>query len=228
VARITTYATLATAVQAYLGRTDLGVASGNLDYLCSEAEEEMNARLRVRFMLTAITPTVSSAGVITLPTGFLGWKRFQCRDGSREWDLDLKSAEQKVDISDAYGEEGTPEAVITVGTTSQIWRYTDGVYTFAALHYLKIPELTSSATSNWVLANYPNAYLYGCLAAARAFVHDDTATGRFDLWAQRFSAAINRINAADAIDLDARTHATLNADTSLFHGRSGRNIATDE
>jgi hypothetical protein len=72
-ARITTYATLATAVQTYMGnRTDVGVASGNLDYLCSEAEEEMNARLRVRRMLTTVTPTVSSAGGRDAALGLAG------------------------------------------------------------------------------------------------------------------------------------------------------------
>lgn len=230
-ARVSSYSTLATAVQTYLGRSDVGVSAGNLDYLCAEAEEEMNARVRVRFMLTAITPTVSSAGVITLPTGFVGWKRFQCRDGTREWDLDLKSAEQMTEISPLYGgSNGEPKAVITIGTTSQIWPYTDAVYTFRALHYLKIPELSSGAATNWVITNYPNAYLYGCLAAARAFVNDDqpAMASRFDLWEKRFSRAIDRINIADAIDLDARSHATLSADTSLFSGRGHGNITVDE
>ena len=56
-ARVTDYSSLATAVQAYLGgRPDVGVASGNLDYLLMEAEEEMNTRLRTRRGLTATTP----------------------------------------------------------------------------------------------------------------------------------------------------------------------------
>jgi hypothetical protein len=229
-ARVTTYGTLATAVQDYLSRTDVGVSAGNLDYLLSESEEEMNARLRVRYMLTAITPTVSSAGVITLPTGFLGWKRFQCRDGTREWDLDLKDAEELTSISDLYGNAGIPEAVITTGTTSQIWPYTDATYTFRGLHYLQIPQLTSVATTNWVITNYPNAYLYGCLAAARAFVKDDTPAmaSRFDLWQKRFDEAIDRINTVDAIDLDARTHAQLGPDTSMFRGSVTKNIRADE
>src|SRR4051812_12156435 len=110
-ARVTDYASLATAVQAYLGgRTDVGVVSGNLDYLISEAEEEMNTQLRTRRGLTAITPTVSSAGVVTLPTDFGGWKRFQCRDGTREWDLDLVAAEVTTDYASLYNSPGIPEA----------------------------------------------------------------------------------------------------------------------
>lgn len=225
-ARVSSYSTLATAVNAYLGRD---LATANLDYFCAEAEQEMNAKLRVRFMLTAITPTVSSAGVITLPTGFLGWKRFQVRDGTSEWDLALKSAEQLTSISPLYGQAGVPQAVITVGATSQIWPYTDAVYTFRGLHYLKIPELASGAATNWVTANYPMAYLYGCLMAARGFIKDDDPTwsARFDRWEKRFFRAIDQINAADAIDLDARTHAELDADTSLFSGGGDNNIRAD-
>lgn len=225
-ARVTNYSTLATAVQAYLGQTDVGVASGNLDYLCAEAEQEMNARLRVRRMLTAITPTVSSAGVVTLPTGFLGWKRFAARDGSSEWDLELKSAEDKARISELYGQPGIPRALITMGATSQIWPYTDGTYTFAGLHFLKIPELSSGAATNWVMDNYPMAYVYGCLAAARGFVMDDE-TGRFAMWAKRFDNVVRQIAREDRIDLDARTNVTLSPDTSLFRGGGAYNVLAD-
>jgi hypothetical protein len=229
-ARITTYATLATAVQAAMGnRTDIGVASGNLDQLCSEAEEEMNARLRVRRMLTTATPTVSSAGVVTLPSDWLGYKRFVARDGSSEWDLDLREAQAKPTISSAYLTAGKPQALIT-GSTTVIWPYTDLAYTYTSVYYAMIPQLTSSATSNWVLANFPNAYLYGCLAAARGLVHDDEPTwqSRLDRWEKRFSAAINRIQAHDAHDLDARTHVEMSPDTALFSGsRFSSNITGD-
>lgn len=228
-ARVTTYATLATAVQEYLARTDVGVASGNLDYLCAEAEQEMNARLRVRRMLTSVTPTVSSAGVVTLPTDYRGWQRFTVRDGNSEWDLDLKSAEQKPEIQSSYTTDGKPRALITVGATSQIWPYTDGFYTFVASYYAMVPQLTSGAGTNWVITNFPMAYLYGCLAAARGFMLDDSPAmqSRFDVWTKRFSHVLDQIEAEDARDLDARTHATLDADTSLFRGGERSNIQAD-
>lgn len=211
-ARITDYASLATGVQSYLKRGDLGVASGNLDYLIQEVEQELNARLRVRRMLTAITPTVSSAGVVTLPADYGGWKRFQVRDGSREWDLDLKNPEQLTDISALYTSTGIPKALVT-GATSQIVPYTDGVYTFAALYYARVPTLSSTATTNWVVANFPFVYLYGCLAAAGGYATDDA---RFAKWASRFDHAVDGIEEEDAKDIDARTAALLSPNTSLF------------
>lgn len=228
-ARVTTYATLATAVQDYLALTSVGVASGNLDYLCSEAEEEMNARLRVRRMLTTVTPTISSAGVVTLPTDFGGWVRFQVSDGASVWDLAIGAPEQTTEVMPFATISGRPTTIITKGSTSQILPYTDAVYTFSALYYGRIPALTAAATTNWVITNFPNAYVYGCLMAARGYVQDDSPTfaARFDRWEKRFAHAIDRIIAEDAADYDARTHATLDADTALFRGGERSNIQAD-
>lgn len=224
-ARVTNYSSLATAVQAYTGRDDVGVASGNLDYLCMEAEQEMNARLRVRRMLTALTPTVSSAGVVTEPTGWGGWARFQVRDGSTEWDLDLLAPEKTTEVSSLYNSEGVPKALIQ-GATMTVFPYDDGEYSYAALYYKRVPELTAAATTNWVITNFPSAYLYGCLAAARAFIADDSPTwaARFDLWDKRFKRALEQIVLEDAKDFDARKRASLRPDTSLFTGGMRSNI----
>ena len=226
-AQITNYATLATAVQAYLGNNSVGVASGNLDYLLQEVEHELNGKLRVRRMLTSVTPTVSAAGVVTLPTDFGGWKRFVVRDGSVEWDLDLLSAEESTEITTAYATAGRPKALLTVGSTSQIWPFQTG-YTYTALYYARIPALTSGA-ANWVITAFPMVYLYGCLAAASGFIKDITPAGqaRFDIWQQRFRDALRMIQAEDAKDVDARSRPSLSPDTSLFSGGGAYNVLTD-
>lgn len=226
-ARITNYSTLQTALGVYLKSTF--IPTNYFDYLLAEAEEEMNARLRVRRMMTSVTPTVSSSGAVTLPSDFRGWKRFQARDGTIEWDLDLVAAELTTDISALYNTVGRPQALVTIGSTSQIWPYQDATYTFAGLYFAMIPQLTSGAATNWVITNYPNAYLYGCLAAARGLASDDTPAGgsRFDLWAKLFQHAVDRIEADDKKETDARTNATLSPDTPLFSGGGVYNVLTD-
>lgn len=222
--QVTNYTSLATGIQSYLQRDDVGVGSGNLDYLIQEVEQELNARLRVRRMLTVVTPTVSAAGVVTLPSDFGGWKRFQVRDGAREWDLDLKSAEQTTDVFSLYTSTGIPEALITNGANSQIWPFTASVYTFAALYYSRVPQLTSGAATNWVITNFPMVYLYGCLAAAQGMVKDDA---RFPVWAARFARGVEAIEDEDSKDLDARSNTILSPDTSLFTGRGVYNVLAD-
>lgn len=221
-ARVTDYASLSTALTGYLHRAD--IVTAGVDYFIQEVEEEVNSRVRVRRMLTTVTPTVSAAGVVTLPSDFGGWKRFQVRDGAREWDLELKSAEETTDVSSLYTSTGVPQALITNGATSQIWPFTNGTYTFAGLYYAQVPALTSGATTNWLITNFPMVYLYGCLAAARAFAQDDP---RFPVWVQRADRAIRHITMADAKDLDARSNAIASPDTSLFRGSGSYDVLSD-
>ena len=196
-ARITSYATLVTAAQDYLQRSDVAVSAGNIDYFIGEVEEELNTRLRVQRMLAFISTTttlaVSAAGAVTNPTDFLGWKRFVAKQGGRDWDLDLLSAEEQSSVFALYDTPGSPRALIqSIAGLSKIWPYMDGVYVFDALYYQKIPQLTSGGSPNWVITNYPSVYLYGVLAAAAGYALDDVGngSGREDKWLKRFKDGI--------------------------------------
>lgn len=211
-ARITSYATLATAVQDYLARDNVGVSAGNLDYLVGEVEEELNAILRVQRMLTSVTPTISSLGVVTLPADFLGWARFVARQGDTEWDLTPAAAEEQASISPLYGTPGRPRSIIqSIDGAGKIFPYTDGVYTFTALYYARIPQLTSGGSANWVITSYPSVYLYGCLAAAAGYSMDDDSA-----WSRKFREGIQRIQREDKMARDARKGARLKPDTPMF------------
>ena len=41
------------------------------------------------------------------------------------------------------------------------------------LYYKSIPALTDSNTTNWLLTNYPDIYLWGCMKMAGVFTRDD-------------------------------------------------------
>lgn len=217
-----TYNELVTSVGDYLKRTDL--TSGFVDYFITEAEAEMNARLRTRRQLTALTPTVSSAGVVTIPSDWAGWKRFSARDSTNAWDLDILDAEQQYDLDSAYGTAGIPKAIIAGEGNYQIWPYTDITYTYRALYYKAIPNLTSSASTNWLLTKHPTVYLYGVLAASRAYVRDDQ---RVPLWQSMFQRAMDRVIEEDALERDSRTSQALVPNTRLFAGPYISNIQTD-
>lgn len=217
-----TYTELVTAIADYTKRTDL--TSTYADYFITEAEAEMNARLRTRRQLTALTPTVSSAGAVTIPSDWAGWKRFTCRDSSTAWDLDILDVEQQYDLDDAYTASGTPRAIVHQGSTFQVWPYTDGAYTFRAIYYAVVPNLTSGAPTNWLLTRHPTAYLYGCLAATKAYVRDDP---RIATWQSMFTRAVDRIMEEDAQEKDSRTSVALVPNTVMFSGRGRPNIEAD-
>ena len=51
--------------------------------------------------------------------------------------------------------------------------------------------LSSAVTSNWILRNHPDAYLYGALMQAAPFLRDDERIG---VWGSLFAKAIASIN----------------------------------
>jgi hypothetical protein len=72
--------------------------------------------------------------------------------------------------------------------------YPNAVYTITVVYQAGVPELSNSARSNWLLAGHPDAYLFGTLVEAEAFIgHDERAAG----WLQRREAAFGSIEQSD-------------------------------
>ncbi len=76
-------------------------------------------------------------------------------------------------------------------------------------YYQTIPALSVGNTANWLLTTYPDAYLYGCLAALYNYLRDDDQAAAMLNLSDRIMAEIQR----DAIrkqlpagPLVARTH----------------------
>ena len=66
----------------------------------------------------------------------------------------------------------------------------------------KITALSDANTSNWVLSNAPDAYLYGALIHSAPFLRDDERIG---VWAALYQSAIDGLNRASG---EARHGAT--------------------
>jgi hypothetical protein len=55
----------------------------------------------------------------------------------------------------------------------------------------KVPALSDSATTNWLLTDAPDVYLYGSLLHAAPYLHEDN---RVNVWAQLYGAAVKQLN----------------------------------
>jgi len=62
---------------------------------------------------------------------------------------------------------------------------------FELLYYQKLPALSSSNADNWLLLEAPDVYLYGALLHSAPYLSEDERVG---VWAQMYSAAIQRLN----------------------------------
>lgn len=67
----------------------------------------------------------------------------------------------------------------------------DGVYTISLAYIGTIAPLTDANQSNWLLLKHPDAYLYGALLHAEAYLANDD---RLTLWKSVFDEAIAEIN----------------------------------
>jgi hypothetical protein len=58
------------------------------------------------------------------------------------------------------------------------------------LYLAKIPALSDSNTSNWLLSEAPDVYLYGSLVHSAPYLQEDDRLG---VWAQLYGAAVERV-----------------------------------
>ena len=84
-----------------------------------------------------------------------------------------------------------------IGENVRLGPNPDAVYTTSMLYYKTFDALSDSNTTNWVISNAPDVYLYGSLLEAEPFLMNDE---RVQLWAIGFKQAIDDIQFQDNKD----------------------------
>ena len=85
---------------------------------------------------------------------------------------------------------GTPRMYTHADGQFQLYPTPDATTNFELLYYQKIPSLITN-TDNWLLLEAPDVYLYGALLHSAPYLAEDQ---RVALWAQLYSAAVQRLN----------------------------------
>jgi hypothetical protein len=156
------YSGLQSAVTEWLARSDLATEVPSFILL---AESLINQKLRHRKMeaVTSITP---SSNVCALPSDFL--KARKVSYGTKETILEGMTPE----IAKAhYRYSGASTSAYTiVGDNLEL--YPSGTEDIELTYYQKLPALSDSNTSNWLLVEAPHLYLSAAKAMAADFVGD--------------------------------------------------------
>lgn len=127
-------------------------------------EARLNRVLRVPDMETSTTIS-ASAETATLPTGFRSMKALWI-DGNADDQLESMSL---ANLKMMYGgQAGTPKAYAIAGGLLYVGPVPSSAETLQSIYFTEIPALTESNTSNWLLADHPDIYVYGCLVMAEA------------------------------------------------------------
>ena len=101
---------------------------------------------------------------------------------------------QEMDDTWASQHQNRPLAFTQEGTNLRFAPTPDASYTVLLGYMQGIPALSNSATTNWLILDYPDVYLYGALAAAEAFMPPDP---RFGVWKAKRDEILEDIALSD-------------------------------
>ena len=188
---ITTYAELQTAIADFLDRDDLTSAIPNF---ISLAEADINRSMR-HWKMETRSQGQQDAGdeYMQLPSDWLETIRLHLT-GSGTSTLDLLSRAAMADKR--AGDEdvaGTPQWYCHADGQLQLYPTPDEQTDVELLYYQQVPALSDSNTTNWLLSEAPDVYLYGALLHSAPYLQEDART---TVWAQMYAAAAERTNQA--------------------------------
>ena len=191
---IGTFAQLKTAAANWLDRSDL---TDRIPEFIALAEARFNRVLRIRDMETVSTAISTAAGTreYSLPTGFVQMKEFHLTTDPLT-PLAYITPEMMTRLW-AGSSKGRPEVFTIIADNVRLGPNPDAVYTTSMLYYKTFTALSDSATTNDMLTNNPDVYLYGTLLEAEPFIMNDQRVG---LWLAAFEKAVSDIQNQDNKD----------------------------
>ena len=150
--------------------------------------------ISVETVSTAIS-TVAGTREYSLPTGFVQMKEFHLTTDPLT-PLAYITPEMMTRLW-AGSSSGKPEVFTVIADNVRLGPSPDAVYTTSMLYYKTFTALSDDATTNDMLTNNPDVYLYGTLLEAEPFIMNDE---RVQLWATAFKQAIDDIQNQDNKD----------------------------
>mgnify|MGYP003625368272 FL=1 len=188
---ISTYTELKASIANFLNRDDL---TATIPDFISLAESSINNEIRHWRMETRAETTLD--GQFTgIPTDWLSTIRFHLT-GNGTSSLEFMSLATIQNSRAARNDSaGTPTNYSLNSGQFELMPTPDGEQSAILMYYAKIPTLSDSNETNWLLTNYPDIYLYGALLHSAPYLKEDE---RASTWAALYSAAVVRVNNASS------------------------------
>lgn len=190
---ITTYTELDTAVDNWLARGDL---SSRVPEFIALFEAKFNRDVRVPQQEKVNTSFTVDSEYETVPTDFIELRSMHLTTSPKR-PLSYMPPDQQINFYNTG--TGIPIFVSLTGHTSvdgtMSFRFApvpDGTYTAVLTYYAKLLALNGTTqTTNWLLTNHPDIYLYGSLVEASAYIENDP---RIMVWKTAYDQAISGLH----------------------------------
>ena len=184
-----TYSNLKTTIANYLNRSDL---TAYLADFINLTEARLNRELRVREMVNTDTSITTVAGTqsYSLPTGYLEATTVLFQSNPYRTLRFISNT----DFYNKYNTSltsGKPTYFTIVGINILLGHAPDTATTLQINYYKSLTSLSDSNTTNDILTNYPELYLYGSLAESAPFIMQDD---RINTWAALYKEALKNAN----------------------------------
>jgi hypothetical protein len=184
---ISTYSELKASIADYLNRADLTAV---IPTFVSLAEAQINRDVRHWEMENRATTTFDSH-YATRPSEWVETIRLSLVSGTTTHMRLISRSAMAEKRSNDLNASGTPLYYSHSESQYELYPTPDASYTGEVLYYQKIPALSDSATTNWLLSYAPDVYLYGSLIHSAPYLAED---GRTSVWASMYSAAVEQLN----------------------------------
>lgn len=163
-----TFANLKTKIADTLNRSDL---TAHIPDFITLAEAELKRDRRVR-KLTRSTEVIAT-DAHALPADFHSLESWY-HDGPVYYGpIRIVNADTIGALKGTHGATGVPAYAAIIDGAAIFAPAPDESYTTKMVYLASVAALTDAATSNWVLADHPDAYLYASLVASAPFLKDD-------------------------------------------------------
>ena len=190
---ISNYTELKTAVANWLDRDDLGA---RIPEFIALAEARFNRILRLRSMEAKYTAnTVASQRNLALPTNYIQMRNFQVNTSP----LTTLSYVTPEIYDRLWGgsTSGIPKFYTILANEVSFGPIPATVMEVEMLFYKKFDNLSVTTTTNTLLTDSPDIYLYGSMLEAEPFIMNDE---RVPLWAAALERAVSDMQEQDNKD----------------------------
>ncbi len=184
---IVNYSTLQSALATWLHRSDLTAVIPDLIAL---AEMQLSIDLDTQWQWAQATlSTTAASQQLSLPTDIIAIKRLTALGNVNS--VLVYMPPEAFDATYNGNDTGMPEAFTMLGMTASLGPIPDAVYTVNCLYKQKIPALSLTTPTNWLITAFPNLYLWGSILAAQVYLQNDE---RVPLIVDLYSKAVSQMN----------------------------------
>ena len=186
---ITTYAELQTALSSWLHRTDVSTVAADL---IKFGENTLNRKLRL-FQMENVDTTITTSTsdrFATLPTGFIEAIDLTLYDDSYPQVLTQLPLSR---INGRATDISTKPHYFAISNNIIFDVISDEAYDCALRYYKKFDIATD--LTNWLLTNYPEAYLYATLAYSTTYLRDPGRIQEHRAFLDEIIRDLNRLDA---------------------------------